>query len=179
MRKALDVVIGGTGRDLLDGGTGTTVDLLLGDSASQQVWAATARLRPTTPPSRPDPLHRRGRSGDRHHGRHRHGRAQLRGHHRQRHISGATGTADCVKGNAGGDILFGEAGSDLMFGDAGDDYTRGNDGDDVMRGGSENDRMWGDANEDEMFGDSGADTMRGNANNDSHARQHRRRLHGR
>ena len=162
-----DVAIGGNGRDLVSGGPGVVTDLLLGDSATvaglggavamtydaeaqatqtvTQVAALVSGITAGTDTGTPNC------SGK----------------------STGTGTADCVVGSEGNDVLFGEAGNDKMFGDevngtgSGQDYMHGNDGADNMRGGGGNDIMFGDNATDEMYGDSGNDFMYGNANDDT------------
>jgi Ca2+-binding RTX toxin-like protein len=162
-----DVAIGGAGRDLVTGGPGVVTDLLLGDNATvtglggdvamtydaeaqatqtvTQVAALVSGITAGTDTGTPNC------SGK----------------------SAGTGTADCVVGSEGNDVLFGEAGNDIMYGDevlgsgSGQDYMHGNDGADNMRGGGGHDIMFGDNSTDEMYGDSGNDFMYGNANDDT------------
>ncbi|HCU70037.1 MAG TPA: hypothetical protein DGF30_12660 [Desulfomicrobium sp.] len=62
---------------------------------------------------------------------------------------------DYIRGQEGADRLYGDRGADIIFGDAGNDTIKGGINPDTIFGGADDDRIDGEAGNDIVFGDDG------------------------
>lgn len=76
------------------------------------------------------------------------------------------GGNDVVDGGDGNDLIYGGDGNDHIGGNGGNDTLFGGDGDDTVAGGASDDNLSGDAGNDIIYGDDGNDVVDGGAGDD-------------
>jgi Ca2+-binding RTX toxin-like protein len=145
-----DMIIGGLGINLIDGGWGNDViygglknDVLYGGGGKDVLSGGAGS----------DTLY--GGAGD----------DLLRGGDQADLAFGDDGNDHIVGGN-GDDILNGGDGDDYVMGGNGADLLTGGDGDDIVAGGNGNDIMYGNAGRDTMYGNAGDDRIQGGEGSD-------------
>jgi len=74
-------------------------------------------------------------------------------------LTGTSGGAQTLTGNAGDNVIVGGAGATTVFASGGNDTVLGGDGNDMLDGGSGDDVLIGGAGNDTLLGGGGADTF--------------------
>jgi autotransporter-associated beta strand protein len=138
------------GDDVIDGGCGTTADILHGDDGNDLPWYVTTI-------GGNDVI--RGRAGD----------DQIFGGQQGDVIRGEEGNDTITGGDTESNRLDGGDGSDTVTGGAADDVITGGDGGDTLAGGLGDDTIFGDAGDDTISGGYGDDTLVGGGGKDQMA----------
>ncbi len=163
------VLSGGTGHDMIFGGSG--IDKILGGDGDDRLFGRAG-----------NDVVVGGTGDDRMWGNH--GNDYLNGGAGNDRIAGGNGEDtvtggadhdliwgqnqnDLIYGNDGNDRLFGGNGDDTIHGNAGDDMLSGDNGSDVLDGGAGNDIIHGGNGSDMLIGDDGNDILFGGAGNDT------------
>ena len=138
-----DLLVGGSGRDTILGGTPGGNDELWGDD--YEPFPRDAEGQPIGAPTAEQMLV-----------------------HRQFFSSrfAAGDGADNLSAASGHDQLYGQGGGDTIYGGGGQDYASGGGGDDQIAGGDGDDRLYGNGGHDTISGDGGHDLLSGGAGND-------------
>jgi Ca2+-binding RTX toxin-like protein len=140
-----DVLVGGDGGDMLDGGP--DADVLDGGAAGDTLYGGDG-----------DDELRGGKRGDQLDGGL--GDDRIFGGGGEDTITGGVG-ADVIRGGDGPDTISGDVGDDTLFGGAGNDTIDGGAGADTIEGGEGDDKLLGGEGPDVIQGDDGADQLEG------------------